>query len=55
VKLLERGDIPFKKVGTHRRVLLRDVLDYQRRDDARRIKVLRDLTHEAEDLGLYDD
>lgn len=55
VKLLEQGEIPFRKVGTHRRVLLRDVLDYQRRDDARRIEVLRELTRESEDLGLYDD
>jgi excisionase family DNA binding protein len=55
VKLLERGEIPFRKVGSHRRVLLRDVLDYQRRDDARRDQILRELIRESEDLGLYED
>lgn len=55
VKLLETDKIPFKKVGSHRRVLLRDVLDYRRRDDARRRDVLRELTQESEDMGLYEE
>ena len=54
VKLLETGEIPFKKVGSHRRILLRDILDYKRRDDERRDEILRELTREAEDLNLYD-
>ncbi len=34
--------------------LLRDILDYKARDDKRRDDILRELTREAEDLGLYD-
>ncbi|WP_247424189.1 helix-turn-helix domain-containing protein [Ralstonia pseudosolanacearum] len=36
VQILERGDIPFHKIGTHRRVRYRDVLDYKKRLDAQR-------------------
>lgn len=54
VKLLEKGQIPFHKVGSQRRVKLdalrRYIADYQK--DARR--ALDDMTADAERLGLYD-
>jgi excisionase family DNA binding protein len=55
VKLLEAGKIPFETPGRHRRIRLSDLLDYQtiRRDEQR--EVLRELTRDAQDLGLYDD
>jgi hypothetical protein len=49
---LEQGIIPFRKVGTHRRVLISDLIDYKKRDDAERLKVAVELTAEAQDLGL---
>jgi excisionase family DNA binding protein len=52
VKLLETGALPFHKVGTHRRVVLEDALEYQRREDAARLEVLAELTREAQELGL---
>lgn len=51
VKLIENGELPARRVGTHRRVRLEDVLAYQARDDEQRRDVLDDLAREAEDLG----
>jgi len=52
IKLLEDGAIPFRKVGTHRRVLVADLIEYKKRDDAERRKAADDLAAEAQELGL---
>jgi hypothetical protein len=43
VKLLENGTIPFHKVGSHRRVLLRDLLAYQEQQVKQRSEALDEL------------
>jgi excisionase family DNA binding protein len=54
VNLLERDEIPYHMVGTHRRIYVRDLLAYKAKRDSKRRQVLDELTRaEAED-GLYD-
>lgn len=52
VQLIEERKLPARRVGTHRRVLLRDLLEYKRRDDTEREAVLQELADEAQRLGL---
>ena len=52
VKLLEKGDIPFKKVGSHRRVLLKDLVAYEQKLMEEREKQLEFLSKQAQDLNL---
>lgn len=52
VKLLDSGEIGHRKVGTHRRVLLRDLIVYKQKVDADRNAALEELTHQAEDLRM---
>jgi excisionase family DNA binding protein len=52
ISLLERGELPFEKVGTHRRVRLADVLAYRQAQDRRRREALDDMVRQGEDLGL---
>jgi len=54
VDLLEDDEIPFHKVGTHRRVKFRDLVDYEKRRDSGRRRALRKLADEVDEAGLYD-
>jgi excisionase family DNA binding protein len=53
VQLLEHGEIPFHKVGTHRRVYVRDLLAYKSKRDAERRKAWRDLVQAEIEDGSY--
>lgn len=53
VRLLENGEIPYSQPGRHRRVLLRDVLEYQERRRHEREAALDELTEISEDAGVY--
>ena len=52
IRLLEEKRIPFRKVGTRRRVLFQDLMDYKAKIDAARRKTLDELAHEAQDLDM---
>jgi excisionase family DNA binding protein len=54
VRLVDRGEIPHHRVGTHRRIRREDIDQYRRQRDARRRASLRAMVHEADELGLYD-
>lgn len=54
VKLIDDGALPARKVGSHRRILLTDLLAYRDRIVAERRAILDQMTRDAEDLGLYD-
>jgi excisionase family DNA binding protein len=52
VGLLERNEIPFRKVGTHRRVPFKDLLAYRERSLAGRRKALDELSNQTQDLSM---
>lgn len=50
IKLLDRGELPFHRVGTHRRIKIEDALAYRERRDAERRAALAELTRLSEEL-----
>ncbi|MCI0620633.1 MAG: excisionase family DNA-binding protein [Acidobacteria bacterium] len=52
VEQLEKGTIPYRKVGTHRRILFQDLMSYKREMDANRLKTLEELAEQAQDLKM---
>lgn len=55
VALLDAGEIPFHRVGTHRRVRYDDLSAYQERKREVGFAALAELTAQNEALGLYDE
>jgi excisionase family DNA binding protein len=55
IELLEKGEIPFRKVGTKRRIRTDDVMAYKDGIDRKREGALGALVRESQKLGLYGD
>lgn len=54
IQLVEKGEIPFHLVGTHRRLYVRDVLAYKSKRDALRRNTLDNLARREFAKGDYD-
>jgi excisionase family DNA binding protein len=52
VKLLEEGAIPYRKIGTRRRVLFEDLMHYKETIDAKRLDTLNKLSEQSQLLNL---
>jgi excisionase family DNA binding protein len=54
IKLLESGKIAFVKVGQHRRILLKDLKEFQEARDSRRKTALNNLARAEYEEGGYE-
>lgn len=52
VEQLEKGAIPYRKIGTHRRILFKDLMEYKETMDRNRLKALDELAAQAQELGM---
>lgn len=55
IKLLESEEIPYRKVGKHRRVSAKNLYEYKAEIDEKRSQSLDELTALTEELDLYED
>jgi excisionase family DNA binding protein len=52
IKLLEAGQIPYRKVGKHRRIRMEDVMNYKQAIDQQREAVLDQLVADAQEQEM---
>jgi len=52
VNLLEENKIPYRMVGSRRRVLAKDIIDYKNKIDQSRLEVLKELSEQAQELNM---
>ncbi|MBD1832337.1 helix-turn-helix domain-containing protein [Cyanobacteria bacterium FACHB-472] len=54
IKLLEKGELPYITVGTHRRIRSEDLMKYKEQRDTKRREGLKELTQFLQDEGFYE-
>ncbi len=54
IKLLDAGEIPYFRVGNHRRIRREDVMEFDRKLRRRRETILDRMVAEAQEQGYYD-
>ena len=54
IKLLEKGEIKFTKIGKHRRIKYQDVLEYKKKLKTEQRKLLIEIMKADEESELYD-
>jgi excisionase family DNA binding protein len=54
IRVLEAGEIPYRKVGRHRRVLMKDVLLRKQANQVKRRAALDELVSTSEEMAGYD-
>ena len=52
VEQLEKGVIPYRKVGTHRRIFFKDLMDFKEAMVRNRLKALEKLAAQSQELGM---
>lgn len=52
IELLERGDIPYHKAGSHRRIKYSHLRDYQSKHESAREEAMAELAKQAQELGM---
>ena len=54
VKLLETGEIPFTKIGKHRRVKFEDIIQYKKKMKEKQEQLIIEIMKADEESDLYD-
>lgn len=49
IAIIDRGELPHEKVGTHRRIRMSDLLDYRERRRARQFELLAEMQSDLDD------
>ncbi|GAB4217112.1 MAG: hypothetical protein OHK0012_20780 [Synechococcales cyanobacterium] len=52
ISLIENDKIPYRKVGTHRRIRFDDLMAYKQKIDNERLHTLEELAREAQELDM---
>lgn len=54
VNLLENGEIPFHKTGTHRKIFMKDLREYKEQINKNRTNKINEIVNLSQEYGLYD-
>ena len=52
VKQIKENKLPHRRIGTHRRVMFKDLMEFKRRIDSDRSRALEQLAAEAQNLNM---